>query len=76
MLTTTVALFICCPSNCGGDEVATKAWTVRIPKEVLEWVRDKAAMATLERKKVVSMNAVFVEILTKAMEADKKKGGK
>jgi len=52
-----------------------KAWTIRMPQEILEWGRQKAAKETLKRNEVVSMNAVFVEILTKAMEDDRKKGG-
>ena len=52
-----------------------KAWTVRMPEELLEWGRIKAAKETIKRNEIVSINTVFVEILTKAMEADKKKGG-
>ena len=52
-----------------------KAWTIRIPQEILEWGRQKAAKETLKRNEVVSMNAVFVEILIKAMEEDQEKGG-
>ena len=52
-----------------------KPWTVRMPEEILEWLREKAAREILRQKKQVSMNTVIVEILTKAMEADKKKGG-
>ena len=52
-----------------------KQWTIRMPLDVLEWVRVKAAKETIRQKKVVSMNAVFLEILTKAMKADNKKGG-
>jgi len=50
------------------------AWTIRVPQEILEWIREKAAKETIKHKKVISMNAVFVEILTKAMKDDKKKG--
>ena len=52
-----------------------KQWAIRVPKEYLEWVRDKAAKETLKRKKVVSMNRIFTEILRDAYEKDKKKGG-
>ena len=51
-----------------------KQWTIRMPENLLEWLREKAARETIRRKKVVSMNAKAVEILTKAMKADKKKG--
>jgi hypothetical protein len=59
----------------GGDTVEVKQWTIRVPLDLLEWVRVKAAEETIRHKKMVSMNAVFLEILTKAMKADKKKGG-
>lgn len=52
-----------------------KQWTIRLPVEVLEWGRKKAALETISRNEVVSMNTVFVEILTKAMQDDKEKGG-
>jgi len=58
----------------GGDTVTPKQWTVRVPEEILEWIREKAALETIKQKKIVSMNAFFVDLLTKAMEADKKKG--
>jgi len=57
----------------GGDKV--KQWTIRMPEEVLEWLREKAAMETIRRKKQVSMNTLVVEILDRAMKADRKKGG-
>lgn len=49
--------------------------TIRMPVELLEWIRQKAARETIQRKKSVSMNTMAVEILTKAMQADRKKGG-
>lgn len=52
-----------------------KMWTLRMPEEVYEWLMEKAARETISRKKKVSMNALTVEILTKAMKADRKKGG-
>ena len=51
-----------------------KAWTIRIPDEVLDWVREKAANETIKQKKSISMNTVAIETLTKAMKADKKRG--
>ena len=53
-----------------------KPWTIRMPDEVLDWLRVKAAKETIERNRNVSMNTVAVDILMKAMRADKKKGGK
>lgn len=52
-----------------------KPWTIRMPDEVLEWLREKAAMESIRQKKNVSMNTIAVEVLTQAMEKDKKKKG-
>lgn len=52
-----------------------KQWTIRMPEEVFSWIREKAARETIRRSARVSMNALAVEILTKAMRVDKKKGG-
>ena len=46
-----------------------------MPEEVFDWLREKAARETISRKRSVSMNAMAVDILMKAMRADKKKGG-
>jgi hypothetical protein len=45
-----------------------------MPQEQLDWLREKAARETIRRKKSVSMNTVMLEILARAMKADKKKG--
>jgi hypothetical protein len=45
-----------------------------MPDEVLDWL--KAARETIKRNRNVSMNTVAVDVLMKAMRADKKKGGK
>jgi hypothetical protein len=47
-----------------------------MPDEVLDWLRVKAARETIKRNRNVSMNTVAVDVLMKAMRADKKKGGK
>lgn len=52
-----------------------KAITIRMSDELLDWLREKAARETIKYKKQVSMNTLAVEILTKAMQADRKKGG-
>jgi len=52
-----------------------KAITIRMSDELLQWLRNKAAKETIRQDRQVSMNTLAVEILTKAMEADKKKGG-
>lgn len=51
-----------------------KQWTIRMPDELLDWLREKAARETIKLKKNVSMNAVAVEILTKALKRNKKGG--
>ena len=51
-----------------------KAITIRMPEEVLDWLREKAARETIRQKKQFSMNTLAVEILTKAMNQDKKRG--
>ena len=56
-------------------EVHMKAWTLRLPEEMIEWLRIKAARETIRLKKQVSMNTVAVEIFAEAMNSDRKKGG-
>ncbi len=53
----------------------TVQWTIRTAPEVMEWLRMEAARETLRRKETISMNKLAVEILSKAMERAKKKGG-
>ena len=50
-----------------------KHWSIRMPEELLEWLRAKAAMESIKRKKNVSINTVMVEILTKAIKTDKRR---
>ena len=50
-----------------------KAWTIRMPIEIIDWLREKAARETIKRKKIISMNTLAVEILSKAMKADRDK---
>ena len=52
------------------DDMITMS--VRLPKEVVTWLRKSSAMATIEQDKRVSMNSLIVEILAKAMEADRR----
>lgn len=60
-------------SQKGGDSVAVMS--IRMPDEVATWLRQKAAKETIRLDKVVSINSLAVDILTRAMKADKKKGG-
>ena len=52
-----------------------KPFTLRVPEDILTWLREKAALGTIKADRRVSMNTLALEILTKAMEADKKKRG-
>ena len=49
-----------------------KPWTIRMPEELIDWIREKAARETIKCKRVVSMNTLVVEILMKSMKYDKK----
>jgi hypothetical protein len=46
--------------------------SVRLPKEVVTWLRKSSAMATIEQDKRVSINSLIIEILAKAMEVDRR----
>ena len=59
----------------GRPRTDTVQWTIRTPRELMEWLRMEAARETLRRKKTVSMNKLATEILVKAMEKRKKRGG-
>ncbi len=50
-----------------------KPWTVRIPEELLNWIRKKAAEETIKQNQQVSMNSVIVDIVAKA-KAEEEKG--
>jgi hypothetical protein len=45
-----------------------------MPNELLEWLRERAANETIKLKRNVSINSIMVEILTAAMDDDKKGG--
>lgn len=47
-----------------------KQWTIRMPEDLFDWLRDKAAMETIAQKTRVSMNALVVQILSDAREKD------
>lgn len=53
-----------------------QGWSLRVPEEIYNWLREKAARETIERGERVSMNTVAVEIFQKAMGTDRKKGGR
>ena len=51
-----------------------KSVSIRMPEELLSWLRIAAAKETIRQNQQVSINSLVVGILTKAMKADKKKG--
>jgi hypothetical protein len=52
-----------------------KVISIRMPDELLELLRERAALESIRQKKNVSMNTVAVETLTKELKKAKKKGG-
>ena len=52
----------------------TVVMSVRLPEEVVTWLRRRAAEETIERNKRVSMNGLIVEILAKAMRTERGEG--
>ena len=46
--------------------------SVRLPKQVVTWLRKTAAVETIEQDKRVSMNSLLIDVLTKAMNADRR----
>jgi len=52
------------------DDMITMS--LRLPKQVVTWLRKSSAMATIEQDKRVSMNSLIIQILTSAMEADRR----
>ncbi len=54
---------------------ATESITVRMPAQVLSWLRRKAALETIEKNRQVSINGTIVDILRREMEADQRKEG-
>jgi len=53
-----------------------KSISFRLPDDLAEWLREKAAMETIKRKKYVSINTLVAEIFTREMEADQRKEAK
>ncbi len=50
-----------------------KSISFRLPDDLADWLREKAAMETIRRKKYVSINVLVVEIFRREMEADRRK---
>ena len=53
----------------------TESITVRMPGEILSWLRKKAALETIQRNRQVSINSTIVNVLRREMEADQRKEG-
>ncbi|MGA2940273.1 MAG: hypothetical protein ABSF52_24725 [Syntrophobacteraceae bacterium] len=51
-----------------------KGLNLRMPDEILKWVREKAARATIAKGERVSMNIIILDLLKREMEADRKEG--
>ncbi len=50
-----------------------KTISFRLPDELADWLREKAARETIRRKKYVSINVLVAEIFKREMEASEKK---
>ena len=46
--------------------------SVRLPKPLVTWLRKRAAVETIEQDKRVSMNSLVIEIITQAMQSDRR----
>ena len=46
--------------------------SVRLPKPLVTWLRKRAAVETIEQDKRVSMNSLLIEIITQAMQSDRR----
>jgi predicted transcriptional regulator len=50
-----------------------KSISFRLPDDLADWLREKAAMETIRRKKYVSINVLVTDIFRREMEADQRK---
>ena len=53
-----------------------KSVSIRMPDELLGWLRKRAARETFETGEQYSINSLVVDILTRDMEADQRKEDK
>ncbi len=49
-----------------------KSVSIRMPEDLLQWLRRKAAEETIKQDKQVSINSLVLSILEKAKKADEK----
>ncbi len=52
-----------------------KAITFRVPDDIADWIREKAALETIRQKRQVSINSLVVDLLRREMEAGQRKEG-
>jgi isocitrate dehydrogenase kinase/phosphatase len=52
-----------------------KSVSIRMPEEVLDWLREMAAKETIARKRQYSINSLVLDIIKREMEIGEKKGG-
>jgi hypothetical protein len=53
-----------------------KAISIRMPEELLKWLRKRAARQTIETGKQYSINSLVVDVLEQERETDQGKGAK
>lgn len=51
-----------------------KAITFRVPDEIADWIREKAALETIRQKRQVSINSLVLDLLRREMENARKEG--
>jgi predicted DNA-binding protein len=51
-----------------------KTISFRLPDELAEWLRERAAKETIKRKKYISINVLVAELFKREMETDRKEG--
>lgn len=52
-----------------------KVISIRMPDDLLNWLRKRAARGTIETEKQYSINALVVDVLRREMEADQGREG-
>lgn len=52
----------------------TKSVSIRMPLDLLDWLREKSARETIKHRKLISLNAYVVKVLQREMETDPEKG--
>jgi hypothetical protein len=52
-----------------------KSVSIRMPEELLDWLRKRAARETMETGRQYSINALVLDVLAEAKETDQRKEG-